>query len=234
MTQFTFFDYKDTPNDPVKMATRIEIKQEYRNSAKSRQILAAAFLCNIVILLIMCVCLISSYWITADGYRQGLLYFCLDDSVVVRGDGAVAIHSTPLPFNLQEVLEEVRSGCYPNRNVTYLKICTILCLMIQLSALASACFTGLGIRLKGPKRLTCLRFAICTTLVVLICDISLLIIYPTQFAKELDISNRDVWELNGAYGLACGAAILAFGSLILLLATFSRQLNVYEAAPTRI
>lgn len=79
-----------------------------------------------------------------------------------------------------------------------------------------------------------MKFSICTTLVTLICDICLLVVYPSQFAKELDRSNRDVWELNGAFGLACGAAILAFGSIILLLAARRRSTALYEAAPTRI
>lgn len=84
------------------------------------------------------------------------------------------------------------------------------------------------------KRATCLRFAICTTLVTLLCDICLLIVYPTQFSKELYKSNRDVWQLNGAFGLACGSAIIAFGSLVLLVAAFTQNLSVYESAPTRI
>lgn len=100
--------------------------------------------------------------------------------------------------------------------------------------MASACLTGFGVRFKGSKKLSCMRLAICTTLVTLLCDICLLVIYPTQFAKEIDKSNRDVWELNGAFGLACGAAILAFGALILLVATLRRSITMYEAAPTRI
>lgn len=100
--------------------------------------------------------------------------------------------------------------------------------------MASACLTGLGVRLRGSKRASCLRFAICTTLVTLLCDISLLIIYPTQFAKEIYKSNRELWELNGAFGLACGAAILALGALILLVAALRRLTNSYEAPPTRI
>lgn len=116
----------------------------------------------------------------------------------------------------------------------YLKLCTFFCLITQLSAIATSCLTGLGIRLRGLKRASCLRFAICTTLVTLLCDISLLIVYPTQFAKELDKSNRDLWELNGAFGLACGAAIIAFGVLILLVAALRKITNMYEAAPTRI
>jgi len=116
----------------------------------------------------------------------------------------------------------------------YLKICTFFCLITQLSALATACLAGLGIRVRGSKRASCLRLAICTTIVTILCDIALLIIYPTQFADEIDKSNRDLWELNGAFGLACGAAILAFGALVLLVAAPRPVTNLYGSVPTRV
>lgn len=106
--------------------------------------------------------------------------------------------------------------------------------MAQLSALATACLSGISVRNRKSKRARCLKFAICTTFVALLCDIALLIIYPYQFAKELDRSNRDLWELNGAFGLACGAAILAFCVLIFLVAARKRTILSYEASPTRI
>lgn len=116
----------------------------------------------------------------------------------------------------------------------YLKLCTFFCLITQLSALASACLTGIGVRVTGVKRASCLRFAICTTLVTLLCDLALLIVYPTQFYQELEKSNRDVWELNGAFGLACGGAILALGALFILITSLRQYTTVYESTPTRI
>lgn len=238
------------------MATKIEIKQDYRYPLRVRQVLAVVFICSLTIFILMSVCLISSYWITSDGFRQGLLYLCIEEQ-----DPQSRGRYESLPFDLNK--EELEPGCYPNRDVGkstvtrdnlqqlnssrvsnscfqinylgYLKVCTFFCLITQLSAMASACLTGLGMRLRGLKRTSCLRFAICTTLVSFICDTALLVIYPTQFAKEIDRSNRDLWELNGAFGLACGAAILAFGALLLLIITLRRTSNpMYEAAPTRI
>lgn len=57
----------------------------------------------------MSVCLMSSYWITSDGFRQGLLYLCIEqlDPQASRYDS--------LPFDLNK--EELEPGCYPNRNV---------------------------------------------------------------------------------------------------------------------
>lgn len=217
------------------MASKVEIRQEYRASIRSQQVLVVVFTCSVITFILMSLCLISSYWITSDGFRQGLLYLCIEQQdAVSRG------RYESLPFDLNR--DELEPGCYPNRNVGkshekktirsldnlvtnmilktrlgYLKVCTFFCLITQLSAIASACLTGIGIRVTGIKRASCLRFAVCTTLVTLLCDMALLIVYPTQFYKELNKSNRDVWELNGAFGLACGAGILSLGSLFLII-----------------
>lgn len=119
--------------------------------------------------------------------------------------------------------------------LAYLRICTCLCVFTQLASLASACFIGYTIRAKGIKKIKSLRLAICTILVTIICDMALVIIYPIQFVKEINKSNRDVWQLNSAYGLACGAAILALGSLILLITILRRiTTNFYETTPTSV
>lgn len=88
--------------------------------------------------------------------------------------------------------------------------------------------------LKGAGRLNCLKFTICTMLVTLICDLILLVTYPSQFSKEIDKSNRNLWELNGAFGLACGAAILAIGTLTLLVVALHKVSTILETIPTRI
>ena len=123
----------------------------------------------------------------------------------------------------------------PRIRLGYIKICTFLCLITQLSALASAALTGFGIKMKGSQRVASTRLATSTTIVTLLCDIALLIIYPTEFKNEIGRSNRDHWELNGAFGMACGVAILALGSLILLLVALQQTTaTIYESAPTRI
>lgn len=230
----------------------IEVRQEYRSSLTSQHVLAVILICTICIFLSMSLCLVSSYWITSDGFRQGLLYLCIEEQNPLS-----RARYEPLPFDLNK--EELEPGCYPNRdkgeshedmNVLqpstrltrstfqsskdYLKFCTFLCLITQLSSLASAFLTGLSMNLKSDGRLSCLRYVICTILVTLICDIMLLYTYPTQFAKELDKSNRNLWELNGAFGLACGSAILAFGTLTLLGVAFQKMSRAADTIPTRV
>jgi hypothetical protein len=44
-----------------------------------------------------------------------------------------------------------------------------------------------------------------------------LVIYPAQFAAEIEDSNRQIWEFGWAYGVGWGAAIFLFGAILLLL-----------------
>lgn len=89
------------------MATKIELKQEYRYSLRSQQVLAVVFICSVTIFILMSVCLVSSYWITAEGFRQGLLYLCIEPAQFASNE--------PLPFNLNK--DALEPGCYPNRDV---------------------------------------------------------------------------------------------------------------------
>lgn len=89
-------------------------------------------------------------------------------------------------------------------------------------------------RFKDSKQLSCLKLAICTILVALVCDSLLLFTYQNEFAKELDSSNRNLWELNGAFGLACGCAILALGNLTLLLVALHKISIQPETEPISI
>lgn len=57
----------------------------------------------------MSVCLMSSYWITAEGFRQGLLYLCIEEP-----DPYSRNHNQALPFDLNR--DELQPGCYPNRD----------------------------------------------------------------------------------------------------------------------
>lgn len=90
-------------------AKTIEIRQEYRYSPGTNHVLAITMTCNLCIFMFMSICLVSSYWITAEGFRQGLLYLCIEDS-----DPMSKARHEPLPFNLSK--DELGPGCHPNRD----------------------------------------------------------------------------------------------------------------------
>lgn len=93
------------------MSTRVEIRQEHSSPLKSQHLLAIVFICSITVFILMSVCLMSSYWITSEGFRQGLLYLCIE-----AYPNQYSRHQYgPLPFDLNK--DELEPGCYPNRDV---------------------------------------------------------------------------------------------------------------------
>lgn len=120
------------------------------------------------------------------------------------------------------------------KNSGYLKFCTFLCLLTQLSSITSAILTSFSMKFKGSKQQSCLNMAICTILVALFCDLLLLYTYQNEFSNELEQSNRNIWELNWAFGLACGCAILALGTIPLLVVAQHRMKISSETEPINI
>lgn len=70
-----------------------------------------AFVCGIIVIALMLMTLMSSDWLVAEGWRQGLFSHCIGENA-----------PTPLPFNVPE--REV--ACYPARDEgLFLKIVNV-------------------------------------------------------------------------------------------------------------
>lgn len=59
-----------------------------------------AFICGIIVVLLMIMGLASTDWLMALGWRQGLFAHCIEEGA-----------PTPLPFNMPDP-----PGCYPARD----------------------------------------------------------------------------------------------------------------------
>ena len=59
-----------------------------------------AFICGVIVILLMLMGLISTDWLMALGWRQGLFRHCIDENA-----------PTPLPFNVLDP-----PGCYQARD----------------------------------------------------------------------------------------------------------------------
>lgn len=60
-----------------------------------------AFVCGIIVIALMLMALMSSDWLIAEGWRQGLFSHCIGENA-----------PTPLPFNVPER----EAACYPARD----------------------------------------------------------------------------------------------------------------------
>ncbi|KAG8195418.1 hypothetical protein JTE90_013875 [Oedothorax gibbosus] len=167
-----------------------------------RPLKVIAFICGLIVILLMILCLASSNWLTAEKFRQGLWEHCVDYGAV-----------QPLPFDLQ-----VKPGCYPARSAAYIQGAAALCVITLLLDILATVLTGFGLCSKEPdKKYTLYRFALYVMVGALLSVLIALVIYPACFASEIERSNRSVWEFGWAYGVAWGSAIFLFGAILLLL-----------------
>ncbi|XP_059615575.1 transmembrane protein 47 isoform X1 [Phlebotomus argentipes] len=168
----------------------------------TRPLKVIAFICGLIVIILMIMALASTDWLMAEGWRQGLFVHCIEEDVV-----------PPLPFNLQDP-----PGCYPSRDAAYIKATAALCIITLITDAIATLLTGLGLRTQDHNmKYKFYRIAVLVMLVALISILIALILYPVCFAAELNLGNRPIWEFGWAYGVGWGAAIFLFGAVVLLL-----------------
>lgn len=73
----------------------------------TRPLKVIAFICGVIVIVLMIMALTSTDWLMAEGWRQGLFVHCISNKSVL-----------PLPFNIQDP-----PGCYDSRDV-----CKLFCI----------------------------------------------------------------------------------------------------------
>ncbi|EEB11069.1 transmembrane protein, putative [Pediculus humanus corporis] len=168
----------------------------------TRPLKVIAFICGMIVVILMIMALGSSDWLMSDGWRQGLFAHCIEEHA-----------PTPLPFNVIEPPD-----CYPARDVAYIPAAAALCIITLITDLVATVLTGLGLRSNDHRRkYKYYRIAVYVMILSLISVLIALVVYPVCFVAELNEGNRTVWEFGWAYGVGWGAAIFLFGAVILLL-----------------
>ncbi|XP_075237543.1 transmembrane protein 47 isoform X2 [Lycorma delicatula] len=169
----------------------------------TRPLKVIAFICGLIVIILLLMALVSTDWLMAVGWRQGLFSHC------VTGDAP-----TPLPFNVPNV----GAGCQKARDAPYIKVAAGLCILGLLTDGLATLLTGLGLRSKDHRtKYKFYRIAVYVMIASLISVLLALVVYPVCFANELNEGNRTVWEFGWAYGVGWGAAIFLFGAVVLLL-----------------
>lgn len=168
----------------------------------TRPLKVIAFICGIIVVILMVLALASTDWLMAAGFREGLFVHCIEDDAI-----------PPLPFNL-----DGQPGCYPSRDVAYIRATAGLCIVSLLADAIATLLTGLGLRTQNHNmKYKYYRIAVLVMLVSLVSVLVALILYPVCFAAELNLGNRPMWEFGWAYGVGWGSAIFLFGAVVLLL-----------------
>uniref|UniRef100_A0A1B6ECW6 Transmembrane protein 47 n=1 Tax=Clastoptera arizonana TaxID=38151 RepID=A0A1B6ECW6_9HEMI len=162
-----------------------------------------AFICGLIVIVLLILALVSTDWLMSEGWRQGLFSHCIGEAA-----------PTPLPFNVQNLGPD----CYKARDAMYIKVSAALCIIALITDAVATLLTGLGLRTKDHRsKYKYYRIAVYVMIGSLVAVLLALVVYPVFFAAELNDGNRTVWEFGWAYGVGWGAAIFLFGAVVLLL-----------------
>ncbi|KAL5273190.1 hypothetical protein ACFFRR_000135 [Megaselia abdita] len=168
----------------------------------TRPLKVIAFICGLIVVVLMFLALFSTDWLMAEGWRQGLFVHCIGQDAV-----------QPLPFNVNDP-----PGCYASLDFFYIKATATLCIITLLTDIAATTLTCMGLKTQNHNmKYKYYRYAVLVMLVSLASVLTALILYPVCFAAKLNSGNRSVWEFGWAYGVGWGAAIFLFGGAVLLL-----------------
>ncbi|KFB38913.1 AGAP000456-PA-like protein [Anopheles sinensis] len=96
----------------------------------TRPLKVIAFICGVIVVILMILALTSTDWLMAENWRQGLFVHCIEEG-----------YQSPLPFNLQDP-----AGCYQSRDVAYIKATAALCILTLVTDALATILTGLGLR----------------------------------------------------------------------------------------
>ncbi|XP_066908416.1 transmembrane protein 47 isoform X3 [Halyomorpha halys] len=169
----------------------------------TRPLKVIAFICGLMVMILLVLALISNDWLMASGWRQGLFSHCITENA-----------PTPLPFNIKYLGPD----CYKARDMAYIKVAAALCIIALLTDAMATLLTGIGLRTTDHRtKYKFYRIAVYVMILSLVSVLLALVVYPVCFAAELNEGNRTVWEFGWAYGVGWGAAIFLFGAVVLLL-----------------
>ncbi|XP_044271046.1 transmembrane protein 47 isoform X2 [Tribolium madens] len=168
----------------------------------TRPLKVIAFICGLIVIILMIMGLASTDWLMSDGWRQGLFIHCIEENA-----------PQPLPFDMQEP-----PGCYQSRDAAYIHAAAALCVITLVTDAAATFLTGMGLKTKDHhSKYKYYRYAVIIMGLSLVSILVALIVYPVFFAAELNRGNRTIWEFGWAYGVGWGAAIFLFGGVVLLM-----------------
>merc|ERR1712214_41581 len=130
-----------------------------------------AFTCCVITVILTVTATTTADWMLAEGWREGLFMQCVSEGA-----------HKPLPFDMEPV-----PGCGKLRSAGYLKGCAALCIIGVLTDFFGTLLTCLGLKSTDPnKKYKYYRVAIYALILAAFAFLLAVIIYPVQFAKDLE------------------------------------------------
>merc|ERR1711962_319418 len=168
----------------------------------TRPLKVIAFTCCVITVILMVGATSTSDWMVTDEGREGLFMQCINENA-----------KAPLPFGMKP-----EPGCTKARSTSYLRGCAALCIIGVFIVFFGTVLTCLGLKSTDPnKKYKYYWVSIYALIVAGTAFLLTVIIYPVQFAKDLDDGTPRVYSFGFGYGATWGSIILIYSSVVLLI-----------------
>ncbi|GAV07862.1 hypothetical protein RvY_17646-2 [Ramazzottius varieornatus] len=177
-----------------------------------------AFVCGLAVLVLLLIALASSTWLDSEGFQQGLWFYCVRQGF-----------EGPLPPLIPE-----RVGCHTEPYKVYILVTGALCAAALLLDFMATFLLGIALCMKKiDRKIKLYKMAKSLFFIALLSAVSGLTLFAVQFSLEYRQWGRRSFEFGWAFGMAWGAVVFLFGTLLLLCCDQETD-NVYYAAKSSL
>lgn len=168
-----------------------------------RPLKVLALLCLILSLILLVVCLATSFWLRSGAFRTGLFEECTSDDLT----GGTLPDAPPA------------GQCQLSKsNRVYIKAVATLLVIGALLVLAGIALTAFGLASSNASRkYLYYRIAMYFALLAVLLKLIGLVVFPVCFYLELKDWGKQRWEFDWSYGVAWGSTLFTFGAALLLI-----------------
>ncbi|VDK20645.1 unnamed protein product [Anisakis simplex] len=182
-----------------------------------------ALVCLFIALVLLIVCLSTTWWLRSGGFRTGLFAECTAATETLQ-----TIPGAPAPGNCQT----------PHRYSAYIKAVAALLIIAAVLTLFAFVLNIFGLKANDLQRKYFFyKIATYLSLLSVLLELISLVVFPVCFYVEMKNFGYRNWEFDWSYGVAWGGTLFTFGASLLLICdkeheeVYYKQKTIYNPPP---
>jgi len=170
-----------------------------------RPLKVISVVCLLLSLVLLIICLSTTYWLKTQNFHTGLFTECLTDDV---GAKANPIPNSPEPGKCQPA----------TRSPVYVKVVAALLIIAAVTTFCALISNLLGLKSNDlHRKYIFYKTSTYLALLSVLLELSALIVFPVCFFFTMHFYGIRNWDFDWSFGLAWGAMLFTFGGSLLLI-----------------
>uniref|UniRef100_A0A0M3I133 Transmembrane protein 47 n=1 Tax=Ascaris lumbricoides TaxID=6252 RepID=A0A0M3I133_ASCLU len=188
-----------------------------------RPLKVIALVCLFIAVLLLIVCLSTTWWLRSGGFRTGLFLECTAAAETLQ-----TIPGAPAPGKCQT----------PHRYSAYIKAVAALLIIAAVFTFFAFILNIFGLKAHDlHRKYFFYKVATYLSLLSVLLELISLVVFPVCFYVEMKNFGYRNWEFDWSYGVAWGATLFTFGASLLLICdkeheeVYYKEKTIYNPPP---